>query len=249
MRLPSALLDRMASAADAIDVVSILAGNIPELHSLTFIELDTSPAERDRLGKHPDLQQFVPEALHLRERYRLPFWMAIMFVAVQKGGILPLAVLKSAAFHQPMPHRAARTELAADVHMEMLRTYGDALAPGRMLTVLSRVTLANGQIRHIPMLDFRVPSSVENLVTVVEILRELGNDGIVLDSGQSYHYYGFNLLDSDGLRVFGNALLYTPLVDYRWIAHQLIEGSCALRIARGGNSKRIPIVEALIFRE
>jgi hypothetical protein len=244
------LTDSMTSAADAIDVIAILAANMPDLRSLTFIELDSSPGERERLGKHPDLQPFVPEALHLRQRYGTSFWMAVMLVAARNGKLLPRAVWQAAAFHRPMPPAAATTKLARDVDLETLRTYGGQLAPGRMLTVQSKVELVNGQIRHVPMLDFRVPSSEENLGTVVAILHQLHSEGIVLNSGQSYHFYGFRLLGHDELRTFlGNALLFTPLVDHRWIAHQLIEGACALRIARGGTGKRIPTVEAVVTHQ
>ena len=82
---------------------------------------------------------------------------------------------------------------------------------------------------------------------VVSSLKLLKQPGALLSSGKSYHFYGANLLTDEDLRIFlGRALLFAPITDKTWIAHQLIEGSCALRISSrkdyGGPPKIIAII-------
>jgi hypothetical protein len=43
---------------------------------------------------------------------------------------------------------------------------------------------------------------------------------------------GWDLLPDESLvRFLGKVLLFAPIVDRAWVAHQLIEGACALRIS------------------
>jgi hypothetical protein len=84
------------------------------------------------------------------------------------------------------------------------------------------------------MLDFRIRPSVENEQLAVDILTRMSTSGTLFNSGNSYHFYGDKLIDEKQLLEFlGKAALFAPFVDQRWIAHQMIEGACALRISRG----------------
>ncbi len=72
---------------------------------------------------------------------------------------------------------------------------------------------------HIPMMDFRIESGKDdgqpNLLK--EALKKLGQtNGVLLDSGKSYHYYGFQLLaEHEWRRFMAISLLLEPLVDVR----------------------------------
>lgn len=74
--------------------------------------------------------------------------------------------------------------------------------------------------------------SNEHTEVVNDALAHLGLEhGYILDSGSSYHFIGIDIISYyDYMRLLYNAYLLSPITDGRWIAHQLIEESCNLRI-------------------
>lgn len=111
------------------------------------------------------------------------------------------------------------------------------------LLTYATVTLADGRRMHIPMLDFHIEVSPANTRIVTDICSLLCQEGFILNSGKSYHFIGTGLLTDEGLNKFlGKALLFTPIVDEIWIAHQLQEQSCTLRF--GEKHGMIPTVIA-----
>ena len=110
----------------------------------------------------------------------------------------------------------------------------------------SRVRLFDGAEAHIILLDFSISVSVEHTEVVKESLSRLGiMHGYILDSGSSYHYIGTDIVSgSDYRKILYYAYLLSPITDGRWIAHQLLEGSCNLRV--GEENKHIPtLIEIL----
>jgi hypothetical protein len=226
---------------DAIDVVSGIMEICEDAESVEVIELDVNSEAKTSVGKSPEIASLVPEALELRGRYGIPFWMSIMFVAQKTHVQIPKSVIRAANFHRSMPMR--KIELKVDSSLSQnLRDVGQSLEGGRVLVLRSCVRMrADDEILHIPMLDFRLSSSDESHRTVMSVIREVGIPGALLNSGQSYHFYGFELMTTRQLHAFlGRALLFTPLIDYRWIAHQLIESTCALRISQGASGQIMP---------
>lgn len=49
-------------------------------------------------------------------------------------------------------------------------------------------------------------------------------------------------------KFLGTALLLAPIVDRAYIAHQLIEGRCALRLTPGGGKSQVPTVVAVLLK-
>lgn len=123
----------------------------------------------------------------------------------------------------------------------------DALQDGHALAVCSQVVLRAGTGAHIPLIDFGCRRSSENLRRVEIAMRAIDKDGgIILNSGNSYHYYGRSLLTNTEWRKFiGRCLLVEQLVDVRNLGHCLIDGEAALRISRDRRG-RDPKVAAVI---
>ena len=96
----------------------------------------------------------------------------------------------------------------------------------------SRVRLFDKTEAHIVLVDFSISVSAEHTKVVRDSLSHLGlTHGYILDSGSSYHYIGSDIITNcDYKRLLCYAYLLSPITDGRWIAHQLIEGSCNLRI-------------------
>ena len=103
---------------------------------------------------------------------------------------------------------------------------------------------------HIPMLDFQCEPSAPFLDLVCFAIAELGEaDGAVLNSGKSFHYYGFRPMDPTGWATFlGKALLLAPLVDARQIAHRTREGQGVLRISRSAAKPHVPDLVQVLGR-
>lgn len=113
---------------------------------------------------------------------------------------------------------------------------------GKNIGINSLVQVIETGLFHLPMLDFHISISHKNTKMIMQICRQLGlNKGFILNSGNSYHFIGKQLITEDKLiDTLSRALLYGPIVDTRWIAHQLIERSCTLRI--GEKNGLVPYV-------
>jgi len=109
------------------------------------------------------------------------------------------------------------------------------------LAIHSNVTLSDGSIRHIPMVDM-FTGSPAHLDKVRPIL---GNETFLnfdwFKSGRSYHGYGaFLMMDTEWYVQMGKLLLVNQvgvplIVDPRWVGHRLIAGYAALRWTKNTN--------------
>lgn len=97
----------------------------------------------------------------------------------------------------------------------------------RAIGISSVVQTKNGK-RHIPMIDF-------NEGDPCETLDKIGMPGLVVASGQSYHFYGFDLQTDSEWKAFLGHIQYMPGVDEVWRELQLKQGFSMLRLtpARG----------------
>jgi hypothetical protein len=96
----------------------------------------------------------------------------------------------------------------------------------------SQVCLIDGTIAHLPLMDFNIGLSEDGVKKVKNILSLLGvRKGYIMDSGSSYPFIGAEPMSVDEYQTFlYRSLLFAPITDGRWIAHQLINGNGNLRI-------------------
>ncbi|MGC2202532.1 MAG: hypothetical protein WA633_20645, partial [Stellaceae bacterium] len=112
------------------------------------------------------------------------------------------------------------------------------------------------RLRHIPMLDFRAeaPTKTDTMARTLELIakaliRNGAPDGVILCSGDSFHYYGLDPLDEIDWREFMlRSLLLEPLIDVRYIAHRLLSGKATLRITSSRSKPAMPYVAACLRR-
>lgn len=130
-----------------------------------------------------------------------------------------------------------------------------SLEAGWDIGIRSLVTLADGSFAHIPMVDFSLPKSPENLAIIKKRIRNITGEekGLILESGKSYHYYGVNLRTEESWQEFMAKCLLTSIfqgkdqpfievADSRYIGHSLLGGACVLRISANAERKLIPVV-------
>ena len=101
---------------------------------------------------------------------------------------------------------------------------------------------------HIPMLDLEVEAKPENMQFAIDSIKALGQKhGVILMSGASYHYWGFELLTTDEWRAFMHtSLLLDDVVDRRWVGHRLLDGFSNLRLSEKGNYGFSPYIAAML---
>ena len=122
-----------------------------------------------------------------------------------------------------------------------------AAAPFVML--MSGTVMNDGTYRFIPMLDFRLSISNFNCDLVEALIRAADcAPGAIVESGRSYHYYGFRLMSLPEVQAFAHlSLLMTPFVDSRYLGHRLLGGEFSLRISGRGQQGAEPKVRRIVW--
>jgi len=131
---------------------------------------------------------------------------------------------------------------ASDLTVEMITQKISSLGPSLALGLESKCTLNDGSISYIPMMDFKLSPSEDHLALLKGFLEQIACRGIIVDSGRSYHFYGFDLLDQTQWIHFMGACLLVPWSDSRWIGHSLIAGGGDLRISATDLKPKLPLV-------
>ncbi|MGY3479379.1 primase 1D-like protein [Bradyrhizobium ottawaense] len=221
--------------------IELLFRDIQDVDSIKFFRPpSSSPIQQEPMINEQE-KLLINQALELRQNLGLPFWDSL-FLHLSTHPTSPPVLLKRALLHNPQDvdsfhlSRGSCTELR-------LREIIAQLPRNRVLAISSRLTLKDGSVRHLPMLDFHCIDSSEHEPLIKSVLAEIGIGGYLVASGRSYHFYGNTLVDEESLIAFlGKALLFSPLVDRAWIAHQLIERACGLRISPGKDYLSCPTV-------
>lgn len=199
------------------------------------------PTLQQRIGTSILAQGVIDAATDLRHRTHLPFWDAVNVSSFGRAEVA-VELLREALFHNrhESPRRRVPVPgLTASSLAGLCRASGDGV------TVLSsEIEMDDGSRRHLPMLDFHSPASEANLSLVSAAARALHSSGFILKSGKSYHFYGASLLNCEqNTDHLARALLLAPIVDRAWVAHQLLERACGLRISVR-EERHIPVVVA-----
>jgi hypothetical protein len=155
-------------------------------------------------------------------------------------------LLRLAAFHNPPSSRIVDV---GELSEATLWDFTAKLELGYALALSSAVETQQNTVRHIPMLDFRGLEPPQDVPIAEHLVSQLGTPGSLLKSGQSFHFYGDRLVEFDELTNFlARAMLFGPFVDVRWIAHQLMESSCSLRISPSRPGEPPPTLVARVGR-
>ncbi len=175
--------------------------------------------------------QFLDELNLASSTVHAPLWTIFPHLALRNGKHLDFLVESTLThFHGPKAERYTLT--AENLAANGVKGLTNQLPAEHGLSVCSDVRLKDGTRAHIPMMDFSAEPSEANQNLIITTLRKVGYEsGILMNSGNSYHFYGSALLSEDEWRTFlGQSLLLSPITDSRYIAHRLVDGYCSLRI-------------------
>jgi len=229
-----------------LDSVAIIAAICQRyrIASVRYFESELPPPIQDAVPSGQLTAKLVSEALSIRASTGMQFTEALL-LTVLRGRRPSAALIKAIGRHYS---NDLKTRKVSRNPLRILRRIVADRPATKMVVLTSEVTLSDGRKRHLPMLDLRYRPSPTHQQTVLDLASAMGVEGgyLVL-SGGSYHLYGSVLLTPTQWRRFlGRALLYAPIVDRAWIAHQLIEGYSALRISPKPNESAAPQVIAKV---
>src|SRR5207248_190280 len=115
----------------------------------------------------------------------------------------PTLYIAQAAIHNNADDQmdeVRRTELKPEFWK---RLFDEAMREDFVLAVSSRVRLENKALAHIPMMDFKFAPTSENVKIAKESFKKIGQThGVLLNSGKSFHYYGYTLMSEEQWRTF-----------------------------------------------
>ena len=208
-----------------IELLPQIARRNPDIAAFTFHHFPKQMMVQQRIDTWTDAEQCMFDfAIGMREKYHLPFWDGIMLGTFDNPKASERIVMQ-ALYHAPHPE----LDVLDTAHLTNLQnTNIDKLA------LCSKVILKDTTVKHLPMLDFHIPTSADNLRIVEMVCRCLNlSAGWILESGESYHYIGGSTYTESELQdLLATALLFSPIVDKAWISHQLRERSCSLRVGQ-----------------
>ena len=145
------------------------------------------------------------------------------------------------------PPQAVTRLVAHQVRNSQEPNFSLDLGPGEILNLHSRVITENGTTLHIPMMDLDCSISDENLKMAGEYARILGREGVVLQTGRSYHYYGFHLLtEKEWWSDCIPQSMLGKVCDIRYMAHKLKDRFITLRLTAGGIRNTEPKVVLVV---
>lgn len=193
-----------------------------DIKTLRLVDFDKSKyvQENPLIGK--DAMKVVDEALSLKKELDIPFWDAVN-ISNSRTKHWSSELIELADHHNVSKY----SEIAAE-------KISEDFSPDSNIGINSRVKLSSGETKHIPMIDFHINHTASSLEIVKSVSKQLNqSNGYIIDSGASYHYIGASLMNEEDFMSFlAHSLLYGPIVDNRWVAHQLIERSATLRIGK-----------------
>lgn len=215
----------------------------PRIQSLRIASYRNPPRLQQRLKVGTSEQELIRTALEIKNNVGVPFWEALC-VACLRCSEVSESVLDAILLH-----------LGAGEEKELTRA--DVLSGGLSreakwsrrhggVGLLSAVDLDCGERLHLSFLDFHCEVSEANARLASRISERLFPEGyLILDSGDSFHAAGIELMTAEErVHRLGRALLFSPIVDANYIAHQLMQESSSIRISLGGRRQYPPTVVA-----
>lgn len=140
--------------------------------------------------------------------------------------------------------------LGSEINMKVLTSLEGKCEKREVLgfssMLLSRGTvpsLISPNFDQLPLMDFNCPKSRENLEKIEFFLIGVNQDeGVILASERSYHFYGTKLLHWWDFEEFQGKCLLSGIADARYIGHRLIDHEGFLRLSASPLRNFVPRV-------
>lgn len=177
-------------------------------------------------------QKITDPAREEHRRRGFGFWEFVLAESVTTDPHTRKGLLQGALRHNS--DEVIRVHLDREAFIKQLGSGEFENLPARDLVSLYSPVHIEGDLRpmHLPLLDLGVKIAPDGQAASIDALNALGLRGLLFESGRSYHFYGAQPLpQSELVALLAKAQLLSPIVDARWVSHQLIDGRCGLRIS------------------
>lgn len=226
----------------AYEIFKIFVEDDSNIASVTILEYGPSLPVQSRFSPSQSEVSILERALQLRSQLDMPFWDSAM-VACFSSAETPVGLLKAVLCHRTYKDNLitfSRDEVLQDAVINLCLKATDKL----WYSAISEILLYDGTKAHIPFLDFHCPQSERNAQLAITVMRQLLPAGaLLLESGKSYHGYGLKLVSEAELIDFlAKAVLFAPITDRAYVAHQILERKSAIRLSQGGRLMKAPRV-------
>lgn len=240
----------LAIGCEASSVVRFLPDLCPNIESFTFVIYEPGPSLNERLAKRsPDTASVFLKAKAARPLAdgMLQYWESLLIAAWSSQHFEAFAT--EALKHDRHSTREVFLELkASDVAANRIVSEIQKLPKGKAIALDSRCRDRNGELLHLPLMDFQVQAGGDDIGRLMVALRLLDqSNGALLKSGRSYHYYGFDPVKPAGWSAFlYQCLLLSPITDARYISHRLLAGGASLRLNGTPKKPTVPQVVGVL---
>ena len=210
---------------NTLDVIANIYRINPNIRAFTFAKYPKQTLIQDEKSVCTTDLNFINSALEVRKKLKLPFWDSLMLSFFDKKEVSKTLLIRA------LKHNKNSDIINTKNINEIYSLLNNNCEYN--LSLNSQVQFIDGSIAHLFLLDFHVYHSENNLIIVSDILTILGLKGYILSSGESYHFISksFNSVDSI-IDLLAKTLLFSPIVDRAWVAHQLLERSCSVRVGQ-----------------
>jgi hypothetical protein len=224
---------------NTLEVLKELLRKNSDISSVHLVPIVDSTFVQSAIESNAKDQAQIELALAIREEHKFSFWDSLCSVFIDRENYSKRLLKK--VFHHNYNY-----EVNSVTSFDFL----DGFLPGKKTqkyAISSKVIMSDGRVCHVPLIDFHCQVSAPNQRLVQDVLNTLDiGPGLLLDSGNSYHFIGMNLIEMDMFGCFiGKLIMFNPIIDKSWAAHQLIEGYCALRVTE--KNGRVPEVVSEIY--
>src|SRR6266403_4577038 len=117
-------------------------------------------------------------------------WNVVAEMVMKEGKQLPRDALIEALVHRHSESERTLVLTRREMSDGGLKLITQGLRGTESLALCSEVRLIEGYGAHIPMLDFACAKTPANQSAICSMLGEIGQNGVVVDSGKSYHFLG-----------------------------------------------------------
>lgn len=210
----------------SFDIIKNIVFTNKSINGIYVHDFPTAPLLDKRIYMGEVERNHMGIALDLRNQFGYPFWDGIMLSYYNQNKISQ-KILQSVLLHN---RKREKIFIARDTLLNSELEYFTKL--GINIALNSEVAVSNHIGSHLLLLDFHIPESKNNLKVVESVLKYLNvGTGYILRSGRSYHFIGNTIFEFESLLdMLSKCLFYSPIIDKSWIAHQLLERSCSLRL-------------------
>ncbi len=240
-RLPNPLKPSKFLGKQAAKAMEELIRDYQSIKKIRICQYEPPLSLQQRIKMDKIEEKLVDSALKIRQDVGMPFWEAL-FAACLKHHKFTEPLLDAALHH----HGVGRESeiIRSDILKGKLVELAHTLSENRSIGLSSEVELVTGEIQHFVFLDFHCDVLTHNTILVSEVCARLLPEGyLLLDSGDSYHAWGIQLVTpEERIRILGKSLFFMPIVDGTYIAHQLIQNTSSIRLSVGGKRKLAPKV-------